>query len=82
VPINAVSRVADRVFVQVVKRDKVELRKITVGITSLRSSEARDGLEAGETVVARAAAFLRSGDTVRPIELTAQAGDSAKATVQ
>ena len=82
VPTSAVSRGDDGDFVQVVKGDKVELRKITVGITNLRSSEAREGLEAGETVVARAAAFLRSGDTVRPIELTAQAGDSAKATVQ
>jgi HlyD family secretion protein len=67
VPTSAVTRGNDGDFVQVVKDDRVELRKIAAGITDARLTEVRDGLAMGETVVARAAAFLRSGDLVRPI---------------
>jgi RND family efflux transporter MFP subunit len=67
VPTSAVTRGDDGDFVQVVKEGRIELRKITVGVTNARSTEAREGLEAGETVVARAASFLRPGDIVRPI---------------
>jgi HlyD family secretion protein len=67
VPTSAVTRGDDGAFVQVVKDDRVELRKIAAGITDARLTEVRDGLAMGETVVARAAAFLRSGDLVRPI---------------
>ena len=67
VPTSAVTRGDDGDFVEVVKDDRVELRKITAGITNARLTEIREGLAEGETVVARAAAFLRSGDRVRPI---------------
>jgi HlyD family secretion protein len=67
VPTSAVTHGEDGDFVEVVKDDRVELRKITAGITNARLTEVRDGLAEGETVVARAAAFLRSGDRVRPI---------------
>jgi RND family efflux transporter MFP subunit len=67
VPTSAVTRGDDGDFVQVVKDGRIELRKITVGVTNARLTEAREGLEAGETVVARAASFLRAGDLVRPI---------------
>ena len=67
VPTSAVTRGEDGDFVEVVKDDRVELRKITSGITNARLTEVREGLAEGETVVARAAAFLRSGDRVRPI---------------
>jgi hypothetical protein len=67
VPTSAVTRGEDGDFVEVVKDDRVELRKITAGITNARLTEVREGLAEGETVVARAAAFLRSGDRVRPI---------------
>jgi len=82
VPTSAVTRGDDGDFVQVVKDDRIELRKITAGITNLRLTEARQGLEAGETVVARAAAFLRAGDLVRPIPVTAQAGGAVKEAVR
>ncbi|SEE12764.1 RND family efflux transporter, MFP subunit [Rhizobiales bacterium GAS191] len=78
VPTSAVARGDDGDFVQVVKDDRIEERKIMAGITNLRLTEARQGLEAGETVVVRAAAFLRSGDVVRPIAVTAQAGRAVK----
>jgi RND family efflux transporter MFP subunit len=67
VPTSAVTRAEDGDFVQVVKDDRVDLRKITSGITNARLTEVREGLAEGETVVARAAAFLRSGDRVRPM---------------
>ena len=67
VPTSAVIRADDGDFVQVVKDGRIEQRKIKVGVTNQRLTEAREGLVAGETVVARAAAFLRPGDAVRPI---------------
>ncbi|MBV8183668.1 MAG: efflux RND transporter periplasmic adaptor subunit, partial [Hyphomicrobiales bacterium] len=53
--------------------DRIELRKITSGIANARLTEVRDGLAEGETVVAKAAAFLRAGDRVRPIMAAAPA---------
>jgi HlyD family secretion protein len=75
VPTSAVTRGEDGDFVQVVKEGRVDLRKIKVGVTNARLTEAREGLEAGESVVTRAAAFLRPGDMVRPMPSVArQAG--------
>ncbi|MBV9567805.1 MAG: efflux RND transporter periplasmic adaptor subunit [Hyphomicrobiales bacterium] len=74
VPTSAVTRADDGDFVQVVTDDRVELRKITTGIANARLTEIRDGLAEGETVVARAAAFLRSGDHVRPVVSVAPTG--------
>ncbi|MFI4997229.1 MAG: efflux RND transporter periplasmic adaptor subunit [Hyphomicrobiales bacterium] len=74
VPTSAVTRGDDGDFVQVVKDDRVELRKITVGVTNARLTEAREGLETGESVVARAASFLRPGDAMRPISASARMG--------
>jgi HlyD family secretion protein len=75
VPTSAVTRGDDGDFVQVVKEGRVDLRKIKVGVTNARLTEAREGLDAGETVVTRAAAFLRPGDMVRPMPSVArQAG--------
>ena len=73
VPTSAVTRAEDGDFVQVVNDDRIELRKITSGIANVRLTEVRDGLAEGETVVAKAAAFLRAGDRVRPIMAAAPA---------
>jgi len=78
VPTSAVTRGEDGDFVQVVKGDRVELRKVKVGITNLRQTELREGLDAGETVVTRAAAFLRSGDVVRPIAAVGASADGVR----
>jgi RND family efflux transporter MFP subunit len=72
VPTSAVTRGDEGDFVQVVKDGRVELRKIKVGVTNARLTEARDGLKAGETVVTRAAAFLRPGDMLRPMPSVAR----------
>ena len=74
VPTSAVTRGEDGDFVQVVADDRVEQRKIVTGITNARLTEIREGLVESETVVASAAAFLRSGDHVRPIVSAAPNG--------
>ena len=53
VPTSAVTRSDDGDFVQVVTDGRIELRKIKVGVTNSRLSEAREGLSAGESVVTR-----------------------------
>jgi HlyD family secretion protein len=51
----------------VVRDGRVEARRVEAGIVEGATVEIRDGLAEGETVVARAAAFLRPGDRVRPL---------------
>jgi len=53
----------------VVRDGRVELRTVEAGVIDRGFSEIRGGLAAGETVVARAAAFLRDGDEVRSVDL-------------
>lgn len=67
VPATAVQRDASGAHVLVVKNGVVEDRKITLGITEGDWIESREGLAESELVVARAAAFLRPGDRVRPL---------------
>jgi len=58
----------------VVRDDKVEERAVKRGIVEGDMVEIRDGLTAGDVVVARAAAFLRPGDRVRPMLVKAGGG--------
>ena len=53
--------------VQVVRRARVETRRVEVGLMSGGQVEIRDGLVEGDIVVARAGALLREGDPVRPV---------------
>ena len=68
VPAAAVIQSAGGSSIAVVTGGKVEISKVEVGITNGDTIELRDGLASGQRVVARAAAFLRSGDEVRPVE--------------
>lgn len=52
--------------VQVVRDGMIETRPIRAGLIFQDRREILDGLRAGEQVVARAGAFFRSGDHVRP----------------
>ena len=54
--------------VQVVRDNRIETRRVTVGLIAGGEAEIRDGLSEGEMVVARAGAFVRDGDRIRPIE--------------
>jgi hypothetical protein len=67
VPASAVSRGERGRVVQVVQDGKVEVRPVELGLAFRDLLELTEGVRVGETVVARAAAFLRAGDGVRPI---------------
>ena len=62
----AVPRTAiDHLTVQVVKGNRVEMRKVRVGLTSDTSTEILEGLDVGETVVADAGTSLHDGDQIK-----------------
>lgn len=67
VPASAVTRGERGRVVQVVRDGKVEVRPVELGLAFRDLLELTEGVKPGETVVARAAAFLRAGDDVRPI---------------
>lgn len=61
--------------VQVVQGDKVQSRRVKVGLSADSFVQIESGIGVGDLVVAKAGSFLRDGDTVRPIlnDKTAQA---------
>ena len=67
VPLAAVQYGSAGTVVQVVKRDRVETRRVETGLMSGGQIEIRGGLTEGDDVVARAGALLREGDQVRPV---------------
>ena len=67
VPLTAILYSNAGTVVQVVRRDRVETRRVETGLMSGGRVEIREGLSEGETVVARAGALLREGDPVRPV---------------
>jgi multidrug efflux pump subunit AcrA (membrane-fusion protein) len=67
VPLTAVLYGSAGTVVQVVRRDRVETRRVEIGLMSGGQVEIRDGLAEGDIVVARAGALLREGDAVRPV---------------
>jgi RND family efflux transporter MFP subunit len=78
VPASAVQVGGEGPSVQVVVDGRVERRAVSVGITENRFREILSGVAAGDTVVARAAAFLRPGDLVRPAPVENAAATAAK----
>jgi len=67
VPLTAVLYGTAGTVVQVVRRQRVETRRVEVGLMFGGQIEIRDGLAEGDMVVARAGALLREGDPVRPV---------------
>jgi len=67
VPLTAVLYGPAGTVVQVVRRARVETRRVEVGLMSAGQLEIREGLNEGDIVVARAGALLREGDPVRPL---------------
>ena len=67
VPLTAILYSSGGTVVQVVRRDRVETRRVEVGLMSAGQVEIREGLVEGDVVVARAGALLREGDLVRPV---------------
>lgn len=78
VPLASVVYGASGPTVLVVSGERVDQRPIRTGLSAGGFIEIRDGVKAGEAVVARAGSFLRDGDRVRPIypalPATAEAG--------
>ncbi len=70
VPLSAVLYGSGGPVVQVVRDGRVESRRVTVGLMAAGQAEIREGLSEGDMVVARAGAFLREGDRVRPVVAT------------
>jgi HlyD family secretion protein len=66
VPLTAILYGSAGTVVQVVRRQRVETRRVEVGLMSAGQVEIREGLTEGDVVVARAGALLREGDPVRP----------------
>ena len=70
-PATAFEREGDSARLYVVRDGKIEERQVKPGIADGESVEIESGVAAGESIVARAAAFLRPGDRVRPMPETA-----------
>jgi len=71
VPLTAILYGTAGTVVQVVRRARVETRRVETGLMSAGQVEIRDGLVEGDIVVARAGALLREGDPVRPVTAAA-----------
>jgi HlyD family secretion protein len=67
IPLSALLYGPSGAVVQVVRAGRVETRRIVGGLIAQDQAEIREGLAEGETVVARAGAFLRDGDRVRAV---------------
>lgn len=67
VPLSAILYGSGGAVIQVVRRQRIETRRVEVGLLSAGQVEIREGLSEGDIVVARAGALLREGDAVRTI---------------
>lgn len=67
VPLTAILYGNGGAVIQVVKRQRVETRRIEVGLMSAGQVEIKEGLSEGDIVVARAGGLLREGDPVRTV---------------
>ncbi len=78
VPSAAVLYGPEGATVQVVRDNKVEVRKVRIGLAAGALVEVREGVAEGDLVVARAGTFLRAGDLVRPVPANATKGGDAQ----
>jgi HlyD family secretion protein len=67
VPLTAMLYGSAGTVVQVIKRGRIETRRVEVGLMSAGQVEISSGLAEGDMVVARAGALLREGDPVRAV---------------
>jgi HlyD family secretion protein len=72
VPVTAVGRYEGAPSVMIISKDGIaERRMVQTGIRDGGWIEITQGLQAGETVVTKAGAFVRAGDAVNPVMQTA-----------
>jgi HlyD family secretion protein len=67
VPLTAVLYGTGGTVVQVVRRSRIETKRVETGLMAGGQVEIREGLLEGDIVVARAGSLLREGDPVRPV---------------
>jgi RND family efflux transporter MFP subunit len=67
IPLSALLFGADGPMVQVISENRIETRRVTVGLLGQNTTQIREGLAEGDLIVVRAGAFLRDGDRVRPV---------------
>ncbi|WP_257170712.1 efflux RND transporter periplasmic adaptor subunit [Bradyrhizobium sp. SRS-191] len=67
VPLTAILYDADGTVVQVVRAQRIETKRVEIGLMAGGQVEIKDGLAEGDVVVSRAGALLREGDPVRPV---------------
>jgi HlyD family secretion protein len=67
VPLSAVLYGPSGAVVQVVRDNRVETRRVSIGLISGGQAEIREGVSQSEMVMARAGAFFRDGDRVRAV---------------
>jgi HlyD family secretion protein len=72
VPLSAVLYGTAGTVVQVVRRARVETKRVELGLIYGAQVEIKEGVAEGDIVVARAGALLREGDQVRPIMAAAE----------
>ena len=73
VPLTAIQYSSAGTVVQVIRHNRVETKRVEIGLMSSGNVEVRNGLNEGDVVVARAGALLREGDPVRPVMASAEA---------
>lgn len=71
-PLTAVTFGDNGPTVQVVKDNKVQVRKVITGLVGTDNIEITSGVAPGEIFVARAGSFVRDGDAVTPVPLVGQ----------
>jgi HlyD family secretion protein len=67
VPLSALLFGSDGPIIRVIRENRIETRRVTVGLFGKGTAQIRDGLAEGDMIVLRAAAFLREGDRVLPV---------------
>lgn len=71
IPASAVLYQSDgSAVVQVVNGNKVETRRVTLGLVANAAVEVKSGIAEGDLVVTRSGTFLRNGDAVDPVIAT------------
>jgi HlyD family secretion protein len=68
IPLSALLFGPDGAVVQVIRDDRVETRRVTIGLFGQSSVEIKQGLAEGDMIVVEASAFLREGDRVWPVD--------------
>lgn len=67
VPLSALLFGPDGPTVQVIRENRIETRRVTIGLFGQSTAQIREGVAEGDLIVVRAGAFLREGDPVRPV---------------